>query len=427
MVMPISDYWGNLTIAVNNGTMQQSRLDDMATRILATWYRFSPLTNPGFGIPINLTAPHKFTNARTDASKPTIFQGALEGHVLVKNTDNALPLKTPEILSIFGYDAVAPRQYTPASMKWSLGDSGLNINESGIFPLVLGIGQSPAIELNGTMWVGGGSGANTPPFVSDPFSALSAQAQLDNTWLTWDFDAALPTVDPASDACLVFINAFSTEGSDRLGLSDDYSDNLVNHVASQCNNTMVIIHNAGVRIVDGFYDNENVTAIIYAHLPGQQSGNALVELLYGRASFSGRMPYTVAKKASDYGNTLNPTRPDANSHYFTQSNFTEGVYIDYRGFQKNNITPRFAFGYGLTYSNFSYSALSAALSVGPSALTALPAPAKIISGGNPNLFQTLAVVSATITNTGSVVAAEVAQLYIGIPNSPAMQLRGFVK
>jgi len=293
--------------------------------------------------------------------------------------------------------------------------------------LILGTAQSPAIAINGTMWVGGGSGANTPPFLSDPFSALSAQAQLDNTWLAWDFDSALPTVDPASNACLVFINAFASEGSDRLGLSDDYSDALVNHVASQCNNTMVVIHNAGVRLVDGFYNNVNVTAIIYAHLPGQQSGNALVELMYGRASFSGRMPYTVAKNASDYSNTLNPTRADATSNYFTQSNFTEGVYIDYRGFQKAGITPRFAFGFGLTYSNFTYSSLSASITAGAADLTAMPAPAKIISGGNPNLFETLAVVSATVTNTGPVAAQEVAQLYLGIPNAPAMQLRGFVK
>jgi len=127
MVMPDSALWANLTQAVSNGTMAQARLDDMATRILATWYKLAPFTNPGFGIPINLTAPHKFINARTDASKPTIFQGALEGHVLVKNTNNSLPLKAPQMLSIFGYDAVAPRQQTPASAKWSLGTDRLSL------------------------------------------------------------------------------------------------------------------------------------------------------------------------------------------------------------------------------------------------------------------------------------------------------------
>lgn len=87
------------------------------------------------------------------------------------------------------------------------------------------------------MWVGGGSGANTPAYVIDPFQAFTTRAQADNIWLAWDFDSALPTVDQGSDTCVVFINAFSTEGEDRPSLSDQYSDNLVNGVASQCSNT----------------------------------------------------------------------------------------------------------------------------------------------------------------------------------------------
>lgn len=174
------------------------------------------------------------------------------------------------------------------------------------------------------MWTGGGSGANTPPFIIDPFMALSQRAVSDGSYLLWDFVSNNATVDPASDVCLVFINAFATEGSDRPGLSDDYSDNLVNGIADQCANTMVVIHNAGIRVVDGFYSHPNVTAIIYAHLPGQQTGPALVSLMYGDQSFSGRMPYTTAKNASDYGNLLYHTAPDNTSNYYTQSNFTEG-------------------------------------------------------------------------------------------------------
>ena len=87
------------------------------------------------------------------------------------------------------------------------------------------------------MWVGGGSGANTPPYVVDPFQAFTARARQDGTYLAWDFVSASPIVDQSSDACIVFINAFSTEGEDRPGLSDAYSDNIINTVASQCSNT----------------------------------------------------------------------------------------------------------------------------------------------------------------------------------------------
>lgn len=68
---------------------------------------------------------------------------------------------------------------------------------------------------------------------------------------------------------------------------DDYSDGLVLHIASQGSNTIVSVHNAGPRIVGAWIDQANVTAVIFAHTPGQESGNALVEVIYGRQSTSG--------------------------------------------------------------------------------------------------------------------------------------------
>jgi beta-glucosidase len=64
----------------------------------------------------------------------------------------------------------------------------------------------------------GGSGANAPAYISDPFSAIAERAYQDDTSLFWDFQSGNPYVDTASDACLVFINAWATEGSDRAGL-----------------------------------------------------------------------------------------------------------------------------------------------------------------------------------------------------------------
>jgi beta-glucosidase len=157
------------------------------------------------------------------------------------------------------------------------------------------------------------------------------------------------------------------------------------------------------------------------------TGPALTALMYGQESFSGRMPYTTAKNASDYGNLLYPTRADNTTQGYTQSNYTEGVYIDYRAFDAQNITPRFAFGFGLTYTTFNYSALTADLTDTTANLTALPADCTIESGGNPRLFDIIASVTAVVSNTGNAVAAEVAQLYIGIPNAPVKQLRGFSK
>lgn len=102
--------------------------------------------------------------------------------------------------------------------------------------------------------------------------------------------------------------------------------------ASQCNHTMVIINNVGVRLVDAWIEHINITAVIFGHLPGQDSGRVLVELMYGRQSFSGRLPYTVAKQESDYGDMPDPVVPSEKTPYYPQINFTEGVYIDYKPF-----------------------------------------------------------------------------------------------
>ena len=135
---------------------------------------------------------------------------------------------------------------------------------------------------------------------------LQRRASEDGSQILWDVSSFDPDVDTSSDACLVFFNAFATEGMDRPGSHDDESDLLVTKVAAACNNTIVVIHNAGVRIVDRFVDHPNVTAVIFAHLPGQDSGRAIVSLPYGQTSFSGKLPYTVPRNESDLGTASFP-------------------------------------------------------------------------------------------------------------------------
>lgn len=107
------------------------------------------------------------------------------------------------------------------------------------------------------------------------------------------------------------------------------------------------------------------------------------------------------------------------------ANFTEGVYIDYKHFIAQNITPRYAFGYGLTYSNFSYAQLE--VDAGTANRSYYPPGNQVQSGGLPSLWDIVAIVSCTVTNTSAVSAAEVAQLYVNIPGGPAKVLRGFEK
>jgi beta-glucosidase len=167
-------------------------------------------------------------------------------------------------------------------------------------------------------------------------------------------------------------------------------------------------------------------------IPGQESGNGLVDILYGSTSPSGKLPYTIAKQASDYGTAV----------VSGDDNYPEGLYIDYRHFDKEGIAPRYEFGFGLckhlsqrrcgqaltatkAYTTFSYSSLTTSYT-DKTAGSMISGP-----GGAVGLFDTVASVTAKITNNGTVTGAEVAQLYIGLPSSapasPPKQLRGFQK
>ncbi|KAK1239685.1 hypothetical protein MKX07_001139 [Trichoderma sp. CBMAI-0711] len=428
MAMPgPADFWGgHLVEAVKNGSLPESRITDMAMRIIATWYQFDQdngIPKPGIGMPSNVLNPHEIVDARDPAAAPALLNGAIEGHVLVKNTKNTLPLKKPRMLSLFGYSATTPDFFSPSrdvqlSDSWIFGKEAYNSN-------YLSPDGFATFGRNGTTFGGCGSGAITPALAISPFEALKWRAAQDGTATFNNFLSDKPDVDPTSDACIVFGNAYACEGNDRPAIRDDYTDDLIKAVADQCNKTIVVFHNAGIRLVDGFVDHPNITAVIFAHLPGQESGPALTSLLYGESSPSGRLPYTVAKHDTDYGVVLDPAQATGEFAYFPQADFKEGVYLDYRHFDKKGVEPRYEFGFGLSYTTFAYFNLSVNHVSGANTFPWPGGP--IVSGGQTDLWDAIATVSVDIKNTGSVASYEVAQLYIGIPGAPAKQLRGFEK
>ncbi|KKY16558.1 putative beta-glucosidase 1 [Phaeomoniella chlamydospora] len=358
LVMPDGGFWGgNLTEAVNNGSVSVDRLDDMVRRQLAAYF---------------LLGQDK------QYPQPSIYS----------NT----------------------QKHTPVNAQ---GDHGKLIRYE------VNWGWN---TFNGTLITGGGSGSNSPPYVITPFQAIQERIIKDNGMIRWDFHSENPYPPYVNaDACLVFINAYASESFDRTTLNDTFSDNLVNSVAANCSNTIVIIHSAGIRTVDAWIDNENVTAVLFAGLPGQESGHALVDVLWGDVTPSGKLPYTIAKEQIDYGTLLNST---ISFDAFPQDNFTEGLYIDYRSFDKRNVEPRFEFGFGLSYTTFRYSKVHV-VSTNYST-SSLPDPnISIKQGGHPDLWQILFNVTVDITNEGDVFAHEVPQLYVTIPNAPIRQLRGF--
>lgn len=182
-----------------------------------------------------------------------------------------------------------------------------------------------------------------------PSGCITTRAKQDSrTVTTTASDTASQGLSAAqnADVAIVFITADSGEEyivaemntGDRNDLNVWHNGNdLVKAVAGVNKNTIVVVNTVGPILLEAFADLPNMKAIVWAGLPGEEAGNALVDVLYGSVRPSGKLPYTIAKQASDYRNSIQAT----------SDSFSEGVFIDYRHFDKNNIAPRYEFGYGL--------------------------------------------------------------------------------
>lgn len=421
MTMPGSDYvggtilWGpQLTAAINAGNVSVSRVDDMVTRILAAWYMVGQ--DAGY--------PSTNLNASVQANhKDNVRDVARDGIVLLKNTDSILPLSKPSKIALVGSAAVV----NPSGAN-ACTDRGCN---------------------TGTLGMGWGSGTSNYPYLVAPYDALKNRTSADGTTLTLsasDSTSSVASTVSGADVAIVVITSDSGEGyitvegnlGDRNNLDPWHSGNeLVQAVAAANNNTIVVVQSVGPVILESILALDGVKAIVWAGLGSQESGNALVDILYGSTSPSGKLVYTIAKSATDYGTSVSSG----------DDSYPEGLYIDYRHFDEADITPRYEFGFGLcklhfstrntfddqilivifsAYSNFTYSDAQVTTTVHSG-----PASGSVGPGGRTDLFEQAATVTAKITNTGSVTAAEVAQLYItlpqGAPAAPPKQLRGFAK
>ena len=206
--------------------------------------------------------------------------------------------------------------------------------------------------------MGWGSGTAQFPYLVSPLDAIQAQATQDGTKLvtsTTNDASAGGAAAQQADIALVFINADSGEGyltvegnaGDRNDLNPwNGGNDLVAAVAAVNKKTIVVVHSVGPLILESILSSPNVVGIVWAGIPGQETGNGLADVLYGSTSPSGKLPYTIAKQPSDYGTDIVPG----------DDNYPEGLYIDYRHFDKAGITPRYEFGFGLCKSHQAHAA-----------------------------------------------------------------------
>ncbi|CAK5280733.1 unnamed protein product [Mycena citricolor] len=427
MTMPGSAYGGHLgnfygdelTALVQNGTVPEKRLDDMALRTLAPILEHQNLNTyprPTFN-QFDQTVPTN--NVRRDHYK-IIRQVAQEAITLVKNNRTGglgLPLPAPAdmaSLAVIGQDA-GP---APFGMT-SCGDLGNACLSGGN---------------NGTLTMGGGSGFAYPPYTIDPLAAINAYVTAEGPDINQHLEnhdlAAAALQASVSEVAIVFLSAFSSEGFDRANLTTyPNGDSLVQAIAAVNKNTIVVLHVPGAVIVEDWIDHPNVTAVLIAHLPGQESGNSLVPVLWGETSPSGKLPYTFAKDVSDWP----PNGIMSDAVLKPQVNFTEKLLVDYRWFDAKNITPRFEFGFGLSYTTFSFGQLSLNETFKADNTSIQPTAEQFVAlpgDSGKSMYDVLYTATVSVKNTGKAAGAEVAQLYVSFPsteNQPPRVLRGFDK
>ena len=211
--------------------------------------------------------------------------------------------------------------------------------------------------------------------------------------------------------CEGFDKNLEAEGGDRTFALPKEREDVLESVA-QSGVPAVAIINAGGNVESQRWEPQ-MKGLVWAWYGGQEGNRALAELLFGKVNPSGKLPMTFERRAED-----NPAYNTYSDQGGKHVQWTEGVFIGYRGYEKNGVTPLYPFGFGLSYTTFNIDNLSVETTKE--------------SDGSP-----LVKVNFTVTNTGSRKGAEVAQVYVGktvgdvLEDSPvlrpAKELKAFQK
>ncbi len=332
--------------AVRDGILPESCVDDSARRVLKLVFRAAETLS-------------KKAACDYEAHHALARRAAAEGAVLLKNEDGILPLKPDAKIAVIG---------------------------------------AMAKELR---YQGAGSSHINPTKLTQPLELLPDAVYApgcDEKGSTTD--ALLREVQNAArkaETVVVFAGLpahYESEGFDRDSLKMPEGHRKMIEAAAQANSNTVVVLLCGSVVECPWADK--VKAILYMGLPGQAGGEAIADLLYGRANPGGKLaeswPYRCEDVPSSdiYGKTMDAL-------------YQESLYVGYRYYDKAGVSVRWPFGYGLSYTEFAYADLT-------------------VEGDT---------VTVTVRNTGKLAGAEVVQLYIAAPQDglhrPVRELKDFQK
>lgn len=395
--MPGGAYFGDaLKTAVDQNAVPVARIDDMVHRILRTEIALGVFDNRWSAVPVNPFAGAEVAQKIEE-----------RGIVLLKNSDGQLPLNAAKIKSIAVIGSHADVGVLSGGGSDQVSPAGGNA-----VPLVPTPGAPPR-----------GSLVQRPVFQpSSPLNAIRARAP--NAVVKFDAGtdpASAARLAASAEVAIVFVNQPTREGADVRNLSlPDNQDELVTKVAAANRHVIVVMETGGPVLMPWI---ANVNAGVEAWYPGIRGGEAIASVVFGDVNPSGKLPVTFPANETDlphpqvFGmnflpDPAAPTTAQAGNGGRGRAPFppfdieySEGLRAGYKWYESEKKQPLFPFGFGLSYTSYSYSDL------------------KTTAGATPSI-------RFRVTNRGKRAGEEVAEVYAMLPESagePFKRLVGWQK
>ena len=345
---------------VNNGDISEEIIEDSALRILRGQLRFSKAKNPKF-YSIDKVASESHTNLALETARKSM--------VLLKNSNEMLPLNKENLKKIAVVGELADTE--------NLGDKG----SSRVYP----------------------------PYVITPLQGIKSAVE-DKVEIIYDEGKNSETTkEVVRDADVVIIIVGFTYkdegenmtfvGGDRTSLSlNEKDEDLIRTLSESSDNCIVIMEGGSAIITEEW--REKVPAILMAWYPGMEGGTALADIIFGKINPSGKLPIVFPKSLNQL------------PYFSAETKEIEyGYYHGYRLMDKEDHTPAFPFGFGLSYTSYQYNNVKI--------------DKREIQRGDE------LEVSVDIKNKGTMKGEEIIQLYVGYPDSPVdrphKELKGFTR
>jgi beta-glucosidase len=378
--MPGSSYFGDaLKKAVEGGEVPTSRLNDMVHRILRTEFAVG------------------LFDEQAGREVPDIFKGfavaqsvAEQGSVLMKNANGQLPLSASSLSSI-----AVIGSHADVGVLSGGGSAQVNPPGGNVVPPPPPPAGAPRFFNRGPVW-----------FPSSPLKAIRAKAANAKVEYNAGTDpTAAANLARGSDVAIVFVNQPTSEGRDAPSLSlPDNQDALVSAVAAANPHTIVVLETGGPVAMPWV---DSVSAVLESWYPGIMGAEAVAGILFGDVNPTAKLPMTFPRSEADLPHPKLADQPapgpDDMKPIFPGSTFkvntrqfdiddSEGLKVGYKWYDAEGKQVLFAFGFGLSYTSYSFSELS------------------VKEGRSP-------AVTFTVKNTGTRAGAEIAEAYVELPQA----------